>query len=121
MAHDLTPPERRSEDTIWDLARVAVGIPTIGIGAAVFDALISSPLEQRRDEWRADVGQRIIQLEREKGIDAQKLSEDPQFVATLAEAWAASMRTHVEAKRRALRNAVLNSALPGSPDGIRQS
>jgi len=96
---------------------VLSAIPWIG-GTAVelFNAVVSPPLEKRRDEWREEIGQALQRLEREKGIDLKALGDNPAFIDTVLQATQVALRDSQEEKRRALRNAILNAALPAAPD-----
>ena len=52
---------------------------------------------------------------------AEELGTNEVFIDTLVQASLAAFRTSQQIKRDALRNAVLNSALPGAPDESRQA
>ncbi len=97
------------------------GIPVLG-GALVeaFNALIEPPMARRKTEWMAQVTEAINEL-CEKGIvTEQDLQENEKFFTTLVHASNVAIRNHEKEKLDALRNAVLNSALPGAPDDTLQ-
>jgi hypothetical protein len=51
-----------------------------------------------------------------RGVDVQRLFDDEAFLSTLLQVLDASVKTHQEGKRQALRNAILNTALGKAPD-----
>ena len=63
-----------------------------------------------------DIAEVIRRLEEHKGITPEQLRENPAFIDAVLSATNAAIRTSQEEKRKALRNAVLNSALPDAPD-----
>jgi len=116
-ADELTPPEPGGGDSAHAVARAVLdGIPVVGSAAVeLLQAIITPPLERRRDEWMSDVAHAIRELQR-KGLTSEKLREDPAFIDTVLSASHAAIRTSQVEKRNALRNAVVNSALPSAPD-----
>src|SRR5687767_13943508 len=65
-----------------------------------------------------DIAEAMWQLEATGKLHGENLKENETFVSTLLEASRAAVRTHLKEKRKALRNAVLNSAQPGKPDDV---
>ena len=119
---DLKPPQEGVGDDYHKLARTIItSIPLIG-GAAVelFNTVVAPPIVERRNEWMNDVAERLQKLAEEKKLDLDDLREQPIFIDAVLQATQAAIRTHQLTKRNALRNAVLNSALPGSPDASTQ-
>ena len=55
-----------------------------------------------------EIGQGLLQLEREHGINVEALGKDEAFIDTLMFASQSAMRNSQDEKRTALRNAVLN-------------
>jgi hypothetical protein len=53
-------------------------------------------------------------------IELEAIRNDEQFISTVVQAAQAAARTHVHEKRESLRNAILNSAMPGPIDGTLQ-
>lgn len=99
-----------------------VGIVTAGIAgvpmswaapAAVLFSLITAPLlGSGREEWWEEVRLELNELHRR--IDAltpEVLSKDKVFVAAMAQATQAALRTYEKEKREALKNAVVNVAV----------
>lgn len=111
------PPETSVGDHSHALARAGLGsIPMVGNAAVeLFGALIMPPLQKRQREWMEAVGAGLRTLEA-KGVSLDGLRDNPEFVDTVLQASQAAMRTSQQEKREALRNAVLNSAMPHSPD-----
>ena len=63
------------------------------------------------------IAEGLVQLqEKVEGFRIEDLSGDPAFVTMTLQATQYALRNHQEEKLEALRNAVLNSALPGAPE-----
>jgi hypothetical protein len=119
---DLNAPSATSRDRALQLAKrgakgVLGALPVVGPATAeVIDYFFRLPLEERRNQWFAEVGSVLEKLrtkQPEIGIDA--LSQDPEFITTLHRATDVAIRTHQQEKIAALRAAVLSSALPSAP------
>lgn len=104
------------------LARAALAaVPVLG-GPLVeaFNALIEPPMARRKTEWMIQVTDALNQLF-EKGILTEEdLQTNEKFFTTLVHASNVAIRNHEKEKLDALRNTVLNSALPGAPDDTLQ-
>lgn len=88
-----------------------------GIASEVLSLLIASPLSKRQAEWMDMIVQGLIELqEKVEGFRIEDLSDSDNFVTMVLQATQVALRNHQEEKLDALRNAVLNSALPNSPD-----
>jgi hypothetical protein len=119
---DLTPPKEGLADYGHAAARAVIAsIPVVG-GAAVelFDLIIAPPIVKRRNEFMEGLAQKLNELASNRGIRLEELKDNPAFIDTVLQATQAAIRTHQDEKREALRNAVLNSALPDSPDASTQ-
>lgn len=102
---------------------VASAVPVVGSPAAeLFDALIKPPLERRRERWFQALADRVRELEQKvDGLTIEKLFENDAFVTAFLRASQAAMRTHQDEKLEMLRNAVVNTVLPGAPgDDLQQ-
>jgi hypothetical protein len=78
---------------------------------------IKPPYEKRQQEWFAAVTEGLQRLEATVGgFNAGDAFQNEQFFTAFIAATDAAVRTHQQEKRRALRNAVLNAALPNAPD-----
>jgi len=124
MADELAykPPKASVGDAAHLVAKVAIGqVPLIGSGAAeLFNAVIRPPLEKRKHTWMEVVGEGLRNLEQAGATIVEELASNEAFIDTLLQASNAAVRTSLEEKREALRNAVLNAALPHAPDSTRQ-
>lgn len=97
---------------------VASAIPIVGpIGAEVIGLLIQPQITMRRDEWLESLGSAVAELMQQTGSPAiNELVNNETFTTAVLHASQIALRTHQEEKLGALRNAVLNAALPGAPD-----
>jgi hypothetical protein len=75
----------------------------------LFQHLVQPPLERRRTEWMRQVGAKLLELE-ERGLHTDDLQENEKFVSAMLHATHIALRTHVEEKLTALRNAITNVA-----------
>jgi hypothetical protein len=93
-------------------------IPVIGGPAAeIFSAIIVPPLSKRRDEWIASIDKDLKTLEEKvDNFNIEGLSQNEMFITTAMHASQAAIRNHQKEKLKALRNAVLNAALPSAPE-----
>ena len=120
---DLVDPavEPESEKAHRVVRAALSGVPALG-GALVevFNALIEPPMARRKTEWMGQVTEAINELY-EKGIVTERdLQENEKFFTTLVHASNVAIKNHEKEKLEALRNAVINSALPGAPDDTLQ-
>jgi len=96
-------------------------VPLLGPAAvAAIAALVGSPVERRRDEFITDLWRRLKELEARKDLKVEDLPNNDAFVDAVLTATQAAIRTSQAEKKRALRNAILNSALPSAPDAAVQ-
>ena len=92
-------------------------IPFGGTLAELYNVIFGSPITDRRDEFLYLVLHNIEDLrETVQGFNPYNLAENEAFKSTFLHAIEVAIRTHQEEKKEALKNAVLNSALPGSID-----
>ncbi len=104
---NFKPPQPGRQDAVIEGVKAGLSGP-MGILAA----LIKSPLEKRRDEWMQAVGQALLEFEQKvDGFSVAALAENELFISTIVQATVAAQRTHLQEKRAALRNAILNTAL----------
>jgi hypothetical protein len=113
---NLDPPTHSAGDHVHSAVRGLVGLlPFSSIALEFFNTIIAPPLEKRRQKWMEDVAEAVRELEG-RGIKAEDLKQNESFVSTFMQASLAAMRNHEQEKIDALRNAVLNAALPCAPD-----
>jgi hypothetical protein len=62
------------------------------------------------------VAETIRKLEQEKGVKLEDLQHNESFITTVMQATQMAVRNHEQEKLGALRNAIVNSALPHAPD-----
>jgi hypothetical protein len=112
-------PSNTGGEIIQAVARGAVSaIPFIGGPAAELIGLALQPaLERRRDVWFGHLGRALEELRvRLDGFDPAQLAMNELFITAVVTTSNAALRTHEAEKLDALRNAVVNSALPMSPN-----
>lgn len=116
------PPQSSFGDHVHTLARAGVGsLPVIGAAATeLFQKLLVPPLERRRQLWMESVAQGLRELEEKQKCVIDDLASNDVFIDTVMTASQAAIRTSQKEKREALKNAVLNAALPNPPDESRQ-
>ena len=108
-----TPPKSDKGDVAHTLAKAAVSaVPYIGGPAAeLFNLVIVSPLEKRRQAWMEKVADALRLLESRQGLNLEELQTNDTFVNVLIQASSIALRNHQKEKIEALKNAVINSAL----------
>ncbi len=116
-------PSARSKWTRGDIAHSVAktllsAIPGIGGPAAeIFGAILLPPLMRRRAEWIDSMAERLLMVERQvKGFKIKELSNNDKFITTITHATQVAVRNHQKEILEALRNAVLNAALPNAPE-----
>lgn len=112
-------PSNTGGEIIQAVARGAVSaVPFIGGPAAELLGLVLQPaLERRRGEWFEHLGRAFEELRRRlDGFDPARLATNELFITAVITASNAALRTHEAEKLDALRNAVISSGLPMSPD-----
>lgn len=112
------PPQERAGDKLHMIARAAISsVPVIGsVANEFFQAIIAPPLRKRQSEWMDDIAAAVRRLEEQPAFSVEALTENEAFIDTVLHASQVAVRTTNEEKRKALQNAVLNSALPNPPD-----
>lgn len=113
------PPEKKSGgDVAREVGRAIVSaIPVAGGPIQVlFENVFSAPLEKRKNEWLERLAGVVSELEKRiEGFTPEKLAENEAFVTVALQASQIAVRNHQIEKLSALRNAILNSALPNAP------
>ena len=111
-------PEATLEDRLHTLVKAGIAsIPVVGAAASeLFTVILAPPLEKRRVEWMNDVAERLKELDKRGELKLEDLRDNETFITTVMQASQAAVRNHQSEKREALRNAVLNAALPHAPD-----
>lgn len=104
------PPKPTTGDTAHQVSTAILS--TIPAASELFEHFVAPPLQRRLDAWREDVAEALRKLESGKGIDLTKLQSDEHFISIVMQATTIAMRNHQEEKLRALKNAIINSAIP---------
>jgi hypothetical protein len=109
--------ESAPEPTAFDyglaVAKVgAVAFPFLGSGIALFD-LITAPIRGKRfNDWCERLRLGLNELSQKVAeLTPEKLAASEEFNSAFTQAAQAAMKTHLEEKLEALRNAVLNVAV----------
>ena len=112
------PPQSSTGDTIHAMARAGLGaIPYVGTAASeLLNAIVTPPLERRRNEWMKQIGEALRKLEKQMGVVLESLQEKDEFIDIAIEATQIAIKTSNREKKEALKNAILNSALPSPPE-----
>lgn len=116
-----TLPEKSFGDHLHLILRAGISaIPTLGGPALEFlNAVVAPPIERRRNDWFNELADKIYALERENRLKVEGLAENEEFISAVLQATTSALRNHQQEKLDALRNAVLNSALGKSPEGVK--
>jgi len=120
---DELPDKKSVGDAAREVGRAIVSaIPVAGGPLQVlFETVFSAPLEKRKQEWLERLADVVNELERRiDGFTPAKLAENQTFITVALQATQVALRNHQEEKLSALRNAVLNSALPNPPEEDQQ-
>lgn len=114
--HDV--PDATLGDRLHTLAKAGIAsIPVVGAAASeLFTVILAPPLEKRRVEWMNDVAEHLKELDERGELNLEYLQDNETFITTVMQASQAAVRNHQSEKREALRNAVLNAALPHAPE-----
>lgn len=112
------PPKSGVGDGAHAVARAGLGtIPIAGTASIeLLSAIVAPPLEKRRTRWMQEVGEALRQLEQKMGVVLESLNQNDEFVDTVIEATQIAIKTSRKEKREALKNAILNVALPNPPE-----
>jgi hypothetical protein len=115
-----TPPSRSTSREITEKA-IEAGlsmIPIAGNPAAIaFAYAVGRGYNRRLEAWLTQLGEAVEDLINQvEDLDLDALAENEEFLDAVATATRAAERTHQDVKIEALRNAVLNAALPTAPD-----
>ena len=96
-----------------------------GVGGALAVAFVTAvgwQLNQRRENWLAELAEAVDDLRQRIGdASFNTLAENPLFVDAVVTTTRVIDHTHQEEKIAALRNAVLNSVAPNAPDADSQA
>jgi hypothetical protein len=108
------PPDHSTGDAAHLVASSMLSI--IPGAAELFQYVVTPPLEKRRAKWMDEVGQALRDLETNQGINLEELQSNDVFIDTVLHASQIALRNSQKDKHKALRNAILNAALPNPPE-----
>lgn len=112
-----TPKPNKADITHTLVCAGIASIPVIGgAGVEFFKMLITPSIEKRRQKWMEEVAKGLKELEDNKFILIEDLKNNETFITTVMQASQTAIRNHQKEKLEALRNAVLNAALPNAPE-----
>ncbi len=122
IKNDLEVPKQSKGDIKHTITKAGLSlIPWVGGPAAeLFQYVIQPPLERRREEWMAQVGEKLYELET-RGLNLDELKENEEFVSVVMHASQIALRTHQTAKLDALRNSIINVAKGQAPNETLQN
>ena len=111
-------PEPDIADVVDSTMRALVkSVPVAGQVLDEFFSFVERPISIRKREWLESIARRLRRLEEEvKGFKIANLSNNPVFILSFLTATTIAIRVHQPEKLEALKNAVINSALPNPPD-----
>lgn len=112
------PTGKTATDIAREVGRAIVSaIPAAGGPLQVaFENMFTSPIEKRKEAWLNQLADVINEVQkRVSEITPERLAENEAFVTVVMQASQVAIRNHQQAKLEALRNAVLNAALPNPP------
>jgi hypothetical protein len=103
------------------LRAVISAVPTYGgPGVELFNTLIASPLEARRNRWMEETAIRLALAEHKLRRPVKELLADESFTSVLIQASVVAMKNHQAEKLAALRAAVVNAATGNGPSDDEQ-
>ncbi|MEU4332549.1 hypothetical protein [Nonomuraea dietziae] len=113
------PAHSRGREITQTVIEMAVNlVPMAGSTIAVaLMAGLNHKLNQRREQWLAELAEGVEELrQRFDAFDPDALVTNDVFVDAVMTATQTAFRTSSQEKIAILRNAVLNSAMPGAPE-----
>lgn len=111
-------PEVNHGDAGYAVVKAGISsLPILGAFASeLLGLIVTPPLEKRKLEWMELVGEGLRELEQKMNIILEELPNSDKFIDAAMDATQISLRTSQKEKLDALRNALLNSALPHSAE-----
>lgn len=115
---DKPPKSKVVSDIAREVGRAIISAVPVAGGPlqVVFENIFSAPIDKRRQAWLEKLAEVITEVqERVAEFTPEKLAANEVFVTVAMQASQVAIRNHQQVKLEALRNAVLNSALPNPP------
>jgi hypothetical protein len=116
---DITQiPEVEAEDYLYTLTKAGIGIlPLGGTISELMSGLITPSIERRRNEWMKQVAIEITLLKKKQNnFKFEDIKDNETFTTTFLHATQTAMKNHQKEKLESLKNTILNSTQPNSPD-----
>lgn len=107
MPDRLEPPKPDGFDKVHTFVKVVLS--PIPAGTDIFEALVTSPIRIRQEQWGEAIANAIYKLQLESAGIVETLSKNEEFQSLLISATLYASKTHLEQKRTALSNALINS------------
>ena len=122
MTGKYAPPTEAALDYGHKALKLGISLIPYGGGPAseVLSWIVDAPIQQRLHDWRVMIGEAMQRSEQRQEGFIDEVRTNPAFIDTVLQASQAALRTSQQEKLDALRNAVLNSAMPHSPDESRR-
>ena len=108
------PSIRDSQDLLY--AAVNAMLSPLPFAPSIFEALLKSPMEQRRLVWEKKITEAVNTLTKQNNLSIEALSSDERFVSVALHSTAIAIKNHQQEKITALANAVVNSAIVDRED-----
>lgn len=121
-SRSLTPPRATSSDTGHAVVRAVIGsIPAVGNAAVeIFGLVVTPPIERRRQEWMAEVGQRIEELTSSGRVSIEDLQKNERFIDAVLQTTQSAIKTASDEKRHVLLDLLVNVAVSPPVDESQQ-
>ena len=111
----LKPPEfQKPEDLLY--ASIDAILSPVPYASSLFESLLASPLEIRRQKWEKEVTLIVNVLQNDHKMSLQELSKNQEFISVVLHATTIALKSHQQEKIKALSNAVINSAISNPDD-----
>jgi hypothetical protein len=110
--------KKTAKDAAYEAGRAIVSIlPAVGGPLQVlFENVFQAPLDKRKQAWLEELVGIVEELQKRiEGFRPEALAKSEAFISVALQASQIALRNHKREKLDALRNAVLNSALPTAP------
>jgi hypothetical protein len=116
---DKPPKKKNVGDTAREMGKAIVSAVPVAGGPlqVLFENVFSAPIEKRKQAWLEQLAEVVTEVQQKvDGLTPEKLATNEVFITVAMQASQIAIRNHQQEKLEALRNAVLNSALPNPPE-----
>lgn len=112
----MTVPEETGKDVIHKFIKIGANIiPFVGGSIAeTFNAIVTPPIEKRRNEWMEMVMEKLQELYVSDQNKLEEILNDEDFQSLLISSSINAFKTHQVEKKRRLRNGLLNTIESGN-------